>query len=532
MIILLLIPLVCFAKGNVSGIDFQRYNIKAYTKEELTEDSVTFSGADKCYVYEIKALENGEKYLSMCLYANNTNGAGGSLNHNLQDAIEKGTVMLDVSVRADNTLITRNLFKLKSSDKKSVYTMSMTKENGLYCATQGTYASSKYFTGESYKTDENGFYNLRMVATRKDTESSWDFSVYDRLTSYTKPIYKIEIPASTLKDIKTVTTTDLWNTTSTKGYIDVKQSVLFTPTSEDVIIDSTITDERGKELTEFKGKNKLYLKYDAENITSEDANLCVYQNVYYGDVLVRTAIHPFVIEGKAKNTNQMLEIDLEGVTAYNSIEIVIWKTEGLVPVTPKLKIIYSSNGVEAYTLENKTSKVIAFVPQKRILANEAVASNFTVLQSGKKLDIEEVRLESATNTVRIYLKKGISVSDETSVKSDTLKCMGGEEMLIDCVLYPYIEESVMLYDIGFHRMTVYDNEGRQVSVVPEKGEYTVEIEFINNNSKVHEVKGTIVAKGNRAVELDKFSEQIENYSRYTYKKKFNLEKGDIISLIL
>lgn len=532
--ILLLIPLACFAKGNVSDADFQKYNNKTYTKEELSKDNVAYSGTDGCYIYQIKTLQNGEKYLSMCYYVNKSglSGAGGSLSHNLPDAIEKGTVMLDISVRADGTNITRNLFKLRSSDKKNVYTMSLTQANKLNGATQGMYTGGKCFTGQSYKADSNGFYNLRMVVTRKDTESPWDFSVYDRLTSYTNPIYKIEIPAATLKDIQLVTTTDLWNTTSNKAYIDVKESVLFTPTYEDIIIDSTIADEQGKELSEFKGEDKLYLKYDAENITAEDVSLCVYESVYYGDVLVKTAVYPVVVEGKAKDTNKMLGIDLDGVTAYNSIEFVIWKTDGLVPVTPKQKIIYSSDGVEAYTLENKFSKILSLTPEKRILASDALSSNFKVLHGDREIAVEEVRLEAATNTMKIYLKDGLTVSDEVTVKSNILKCMGGEETSIDCVLYPYLEERVELYDTGFYRMTVYDAKGAQVSIVPEKGEYTVEIKFINNSSTECDVKGTIVAKGNRAVEIDKFNEKVESYSRYTYKKKFNLEKGDIISLIL
>ena len=517
----------------MSEVDFDKYENETYTKEELSKDDITFGGTDGGYIYEIKTLQNGEKYLSMCTYkSNNSSGAGGSIVHNLPNALEKGTVMLDISVRADSTNMTRNLFILKSSDSKKVYTMSLDSKGKLYGATQGTYGGSKYFTGQSYKTDDDDFYNLRVVLTRNNTDFSWDFSVYDRLTSYTSPVYKIEIPAATLKDIQSISSIDLWNATTTQCYLDVKESVLFTPTTEDLILNSTIVDEQGKELTEFKDIDKLYLKYDAENITAEDISLCVFVNVFYENRLEKVSMSPAVIKGKAKDTGKMLEIDLDGVTAYNSIEIFIWKADEIVPVCPKQELIYSSNGVEAYTLENKVSKIVSFIPQNRIVASEAIPSNFKVFHGEKEIDIEEVRLESATNTVRICLKDDIPVSDGIEVQSNALMCMNGEKMSIDCALYPYVEEGICLYDIGFHRMTVYDDKGKQVSVVPEKGEYTIEIEFVNNNSLEHEVKGTLILKGNRTIELDKFCEKVQNYSRYVYKKKFNLEKGDIISLIL
>lgn len=529
-------PLLAFAGHTHASEDYEGFDEGIYTQTELKKDRITYSGNEQRCSYEIKTAASQKKYLdiSCAKEEGDTSGVGGGMSVYTESNFTVGSLVLDTEVSGGGvgSKTTRNLFILKSSSQ-SIYTMQIDVGGLLGGATQGSYNGMKNFTGVQYVQDSDGFYSLRMVLSRAKDTDPWIMKVYDRLTSLSEPIYKIEIPADSLKYVNRILMVDLWNSSTSDCYACIKSARLYTADYADVLTDLAFENIDGSAAEEYKGADTLYAKLDMNNILTRDISLIAVMSVYNSDMLKKAAVYPISLTEGQTLKDESLELDMSDVTAYDRVSFMIWESNELIPLMSAQRLVYSNESVSEDRLVYRDSNMIRLIPDRGLIAEKAIPESFTVTHGDDTLKVNEVCFDSTLNELTIYIDSYLPVTEQLKVTSNSIGCTAGGSVTIDSAVYPYPTEARDLYSFGLISIALYDSAGKPTASAQNSGEYTAVLRFANNSGAYKNCRGVLCAKNNSSERLlDKFNIRMNNYSEYEYTKKISLNKDDVITLII
>ena len=165
--------------------EFSDFEEGTTSPSELGGDNVTFGSS----TYNIVTTEDGTKYVTS---TGSQSVKGGSISITLPRAVSKGEIAFDLSFKAIGGNIKRNLFTARDSSNNKVYMLQINQNNTI-SKNNETITVGGSSTGNTYTTDQDGFYNIRVVYRADDELSNWTINVYDKLTSTTEPIWKAEL---------------------------------------------------------------------------------------------------------------------------------------------------------------------------------------------------------------------------------------------------------------------------------------------------------------------------------------------------
>lgn len=529
-------PFTASAGQTLAAEDYESFDEGTYTSSQLGKDTVVYgySGAETRSQFKIKKTDSGKKYIdiSCAKNAGDTSGVGAAMSVYSGTNVTAGSLVLDAEVSGGGKLAARNLFIIKGTSS-SVYTMQITDGGLLGGATQGTYIGKTYFTGAQYVKDSDGFYNLRLVLSRASDADPWDMKVYDRLTSLSEPIYRIEIPAASLKNVNRISLIDLWNSSTDNGYACIKSARLYTADCTDILNGLAFENADGTLAEEYKGADTLYVKLSMNNILTKDISIYGIMSVYNGDILKKAAVYPISLTKGQVVTDKSLELDMSDVTAYDKVTFMMWESGTLTPLMSARRLVYSKDEVNEDEISYSDSNIVKLIPSGEICAADAVSSKFSVKNGEDAVEILEVCYNPTSNELTFYLDKAVSVTQMLTVTSSELSLTDGGSITVNQNAYPYPAQENDLYSFGLISIALYDSSSKPAASAQEGGEYTAALRFINNSGKTKSCRGVLCAKGGTSERLlDKFNIRMNNYSEYKYTKKINLKKDEVITLII
>ncbi len=304
-------------------------------------------------------------------------------------------------------------------------------------------------------------------------------------------------------------------------------------TRQNMILNVDFFDTEGNASQEFANNDILFASVNIKSLLSKDALIVVYMSVLYEDALTKAVSYSIPVKPMETITDFRLELDLSDATMFNKVELMAWDAKSLTPLIQKQQLVYSNQEIQMFEMTNAKSNVLRYYTNKRIRAIDLDISNFIVKKQEEKLSISEIRYEPLNNEIRFYLQEEISLDEIVDIKSAELNCLDGEKILINTTTYPCWIGQNDLYSSGFYSMKVCDSEGNAVLKTKKSGEYTVNIEFINNNQIQEKRHISLYSKSGLGVKkLDELEIEIEKISKYTYKNIFVLEKDSTICLII
>ena len=212
--------------------DFDDYAMGEYDKDELKEKqpNTTF-GSAWTQKYKVEQTVDGKKYLSI---EAPSAALGGGYKVNLTNPITHGTLVAEMKILPNkHTKCAWNYFLIQghgpNESTYKYYTIATDEGNNIHTAKQsngiaandtGTASlQGKDLTGNLEK-DAYGFWNLRLVMSRKSTSDNWSLTIYDVISGN---IIISNPDISHLSRLKNVTRVD---------FVDMYGEAKFSPTDQ------------------------------------------------------------------------------------------------------------------------------------------------------------------------------------------------------------------------------------------------------------------------------------------------------------